>query len=393
VSTEGRRVLFVLEYFHPRVGGVETLFDELSAALAARGLDVTVLTSAAPGSPATEVRRGVRIVRVPVPRRGARYFFTLRAIATVLRMAKDVDLVHTTTYNAAIPAWIGARLRRRPAVITVHEVYAEQWNQLLGLNRFAGYGYRAFEWAVLHLPFEAYFCDSEHTLRRLRDRMGVDEERLSVVYPAVDYGFWEARRDEVDVRARFGLDADAFVVCSFGRPGVAKGLEYLIDAMADVRRRRSDVALLMLLSRDPPAQHRRLLERIRSHGLDGAVRVVDPVSRDELPSVLRSVDGVVVPSVSEGFGYAAVEAALVGVPVIATSGHSVSEVLPDAVFVPPRDPARLADAIVALADAPPAPPKPAARYDVDRQVRATLDGYEALDATKRRLASRARRAR
>jgi glycosyltransferase involved in cell wall biosynthesis len=131
VAADVRRLLFVLEYFHPHVGGVETLFGELTAGLAQRGYDVTVLTCGLPGAPREERWRGVHIVREPVPSIAARYLFTLKAIPRAVRLARQADIVHTTTYNAAIPAWIAARLARRRAVVTVHEVYADQWNRLL----------------------------------------------------------------------------------------------------------------------------------------------------------------------------------------------------------------------------------------------------------------------
>lgn len=375
-----KRLLFVLEYFHPHVGGVETLFGELTTGLARRGHDVTVVTCSLPNAPTEEIWRGVRIARVKVPSLGGRYVFTLKAIPAVLRRARRADIVHTTTYNAAIPAWIAGRRARKPTVITVHEVYAEQWNQLLGVNRLAAYGYRAFEWFVLRLPFDAYHCDSAFTESRLHSRVGVGPGRSDVIYPAVDYEFWERPQAPLDATVPVVVDEEAFTFCSFGRPGVAKGFEYLIDAMALVRLREPAARLLMLLSHDPPGQYARLRARIADRGVTDVVRVVDPVPRDDLPRVLARADAVVVPSVSEGFGYAAIEAAIVGRPVIATSGHSVSEVLPDAVFVPPRHPEALADAMVAMVERSrtgtnPAP-TPAARYEVTHQVDATLQAYE-----------------
>jgi len=39
------KILFILENFHPYVGGAETLFKSLADELAKKGHDVTVLTS------------------------------------------------------------------------------------------------------------------------------------------------------------------------------------------------------------------------------------------------------------------------------------------------------------------------------------------------------------
>lgn len=371
------RILFVLEYFHPHVGGVETLFAGLTTGLAARGHKVTVITSAVPGAPARETWQGVEIIREKVPHLGARYYFTLRSIPTVVRHARRHDIVHTTTYNAGIPGWIGARIARRRAVITVHEVWGDQWNSLLGMNRWVGWGYRAFEWLVLHLPFDEFHCVSRFTERRVRELMGVPAERTAVVYNAIDYEFWQR---EWPVDARPAGDDDTFVYCSFGRPGVSKGLEYLIDAAVIVRDRLPNSRLRMILAHDPISQYNRLRQRISDKGLGDYVEVVDPLPRHRLPSVLKSADCAVVPSLSEGFGYSALEAAVLGLPVIATTGHSLEEVLDGAVFVAPRDVEGLANAIVSVAKERTGRAAPAAHYGVDEQVDATLAAYEKLRA-------------
>ena len=116
------RILLVLEYFWPQVGGVETLFLELAQGLVQRGHSVVVLTTRLTGTPAFERHEGIEIHRIGNPDRPSRYRFTLAATPLACRLARQADLVHTTTYNAALPAWIAARWTRRPVAITVHEL-------------------------------------------------------------------------------------------------------------------------------------------------------------------------------------------------------------------------------------------------------------------------------
>jgi D-inositol-3-phosphate glycosyltransferase len=363
------RILFVLEYFSPHVGGVETLFDNLTAALARDGHRVTVVTLRLPGTRVREMRNGVRIIRVRTPQRARRYLFTLMSLPVVLRHAVRADIIQTTTYNAAIPAWLAATIARKPVVVTVHEVFADQWNNLIGLHPVAGYGFRAFEWAVLHLPFTHYICDSAFTRGRLQRFMGVTPARSSAVYPAIDYAFWDvARHTPRDVKGEHRLDAGRFLYLYFGRPGISKGIEYLIEAAARVRDRLPQSHLLMILADDPRDQYARIRQRIAQLGLADHITVRDPVLRADLPGYLLGADCVVVPSVSEGFGYSAIEAATLGCRVIATSGHSVEEVVAAHVtLVPPRDPEALAAAIIGAAAARPTTAAPR-RFDMATHV-------------------------
>jgi glycosyltransferase involved in cell wall biosynthesis len=204
-------------------------------------------------------------------------------------------------------------------------------------------------------------------------RVRVKRDRTSVAYPPVDYGFWDAARHSPrQLRPELGLKESDPLYLYFGRPGVSKGLEYLLEAAVRVSCERPSSRLLMLLSRSPIGQHQRVQRLINRLGLRDHVIVKDPVPRVELPGYLMAADCVAVPSLSEGFGYAAVEAAALGCRVIATSGHSVQEVVGDAVtLVPPRDPQSLAVAIRdAITNRPPVGPPPPAAYTLDAHVAA-----------------------
>jgi D-inositol-3-phosphate glycosyltransferase len=362
-------ILFVLEFYFPHVGGLETLFQHLAEGLVQHGYRVTVVTLWLPGTDKRETHNGVGIVRVKTPGFAQRYLFMLYALPTVLRKARVADLIHTTTYNAALPAWLASRIARRPAIITVHEVFAEQWQQLPGLNPLLGYAFRAFEWAILHLPFAHFIGDSNFTARRLQQRMRIASSKVSAVYPAVDYEFWDRAqhvrrvlKDEVP-----GI-ADGPVYLYFGRAGLSKGLGYLIEAARIIQRARPDSHGIFILARDPLTPYERALRQIARYGLAEHVIVLDPVPRVELPGYLLAADCVVVPSISEGFGYAAVEAATLGCPVVTTTGHSVEEVLHDSArFVAPRDPVALAKAILDTMQDRPEWREPG-RYDVARHI-------------------------
>lgn len=377
-TRSGKRILFVLDYYPPHLGGVEVLFGQVAEALVGQGHHVSVVTNMVAGAPARENRNGVDVYRIATPRIGARYWFTLLALPTVLRLAADADLVHTTTYTAAIPGWLGARLRGKPVVITVHEVFAEQWQNLPGLSPLVGLGFRAFEWGVLTLPFDRYVADSEFSRGRLVSRIRVRPVRTSVAYPPVDYGFWDRRRHgpRVNLRAELGMGEGDPLYLYFGRPGVSKGVEYLVEAAASIARDLPRSRLLMLLSRAPADGYARVTRQIDRLGLRDHVIVKDPVPRTELPGYLLGSDCVVVPSVSEGFGYSAVEAATLGCRVVATTGHSVQEVVGDAVtLVPPRKPVALAAVVTAALVTRPPVVLPGRTYTLPGHLAALTECY------------------
>jgi D-inositol-3-phosphate glycosyltransferase len=376
-----RHYLFVLDYYHPHLGGVEILFQQHAEALAEAGHEVTVVTMRVPGSSRREVHNGVRIVRVPVPPLGGRYLFSLFAIPYVVACAASAQLIHTSTYAAAFPAWVASLVWSVPAVITVHEVFGPQWTSLRGLNPRLGAMFRLYERAILALPFRHFLCDSDFTRTRLERFARVPRHRTSVVYPAVDYHFWnpDAHRPRYTLKAELGLPADSKVYLYFGRPGVSKGVDNLLDAAEIIRSECPDSRLLMLLAANPAAQHASVRQRVENTGLRQHVILHCSVPRAELPGYLLAADCVVIPSVSEGFGYTAVEAASIGCRVLATAGHSVEEVVGEWIdLVPNHNSALLAEAIVRSINEPrevrPAP----AVYTLDRLLTGVVGIYHEL---------------
>ena len=96
----------------------------------------------------------------------------------------------------------------------------------------------------------------------------------------------------------------------------------------------------------PPSYSLRMLEKF---GVDGLVSFTGRLTKEELARQYSRAEIAVVPSLYEGFGFPASEAMACGVPVIASSGGALPEVVGDAgILVPPGEPGPLAEAIKRL---------------------------------------------
>jgi len=122
-----------------------------------------------------------------------------------------------------------------------------------------------------------------------------------------------------------------------GRLEPVKGLDVLLDAVAQLR----TPASLVIVGDGSLGGH-----------LHQRAHVLPSVSYDQVPSLLKALDVLVLPSVTilplhrEQFGRVLVEAMAAGVPVIGSSSGAIPEVIGDAgLVVPERDAAALANAI------------------------------------------------
>ena len=364
-------ILYVVEYFPPHIGGAETMFGQAVDELARRGHEVTVVTiRTVEKAPRHEVRGNVTIHRLPAPESIDRYAFLFRALPKVLAKARKADLIHTAIFTPGVPSWIASRLLRKPCVITVHDLFLETWERFPGIGRLSMRAHRWFETTLMRLPFDHYLPISNFTAAR-SIRVNGHADLTTVAYPPLDYDFWHPGYSARPLQSELGLPDDTFVYLYYGRPGITKGVESLVEAADLVRRRLPNSRLVMLLSQYPVARRKNVLSMIERRALGDHIIVLPSQPGAQLPSYLLAANVVVVPSISEGFGYSAVEAATIGCHVIATTSHATEEVLAGhATFVPPCDPAALADAIAGVAEGriakpPIVPPRFTASAHVD----------------------------
>lgn len=345
-----KRVVFVVEYYYPHVGGGEVVFQHLAEGLAGCGIDVRVVTCRLPGTARDETLGGVRIHRVNVPPCGRRHWFSLLALPEVLKHVGRDTVVHTTTHNGAFPAWLAARLRGARSVMTVHEVFGPSWATLAGLGPLSARAFEALESVAVGLPFDWQVCVSEYTRRTLEEHYPRPGRRSSVIYNGVDAELFNPQRvDGTRLRRLLGVE-DRFVALYFGRPGYSKGLDYLVEAVPRMIESIPNFHLLLLLADEPRTLYDTALRRLRPHVDGGHARVFPPVDRQALPEYLAAADCVVVPSLSEGFGLSAAEACAMRRPVVATTGGALPEVVSGpALLVAPRQAAALATGVARVA--------------------------------------------
>ena len=206
--------------------------------------------------------------------------------------------------------------------------------------------HKLFEKVLFHLPFDKYIAISEYTYSCLAKFFDIAAEKMEVIYCGIDYSLFDpAKANGSIVRKQLGLD-NRFVYMYYGRPGFTKGVEYLIQAVSLISKQIPNSRLLLILSPDPEDRYYRIRRMSQQLEKGNTVTMIDPVPRSELPSYIGAADCVVIPSLSEGFGFAAAEASAMEKPVVATNVGSLPEVVSGRyVLVEPKSPAAIAEAV------------------------------------------------
>jgi len=331
-------ILFLCDYYYPYVGGAEVVNKHI-AEYFSQNNHVTVVTKSFEGVKTdTEVLHGVKIYRT---RNVPRLLHSIAAYASAKTIAPRADIIVSATYASGLAGYWLARTFNKKSILLVHEVLDENWKYFKSLH----FLYRWYEQYIVTRPFNEYITFSNYSRRKLAEK-GIPEKRITLIYHGVDDTIFYPQPLDTALRRRIAGDAP-FVYLYFGRPGGSKGLPYLIGAVPAIRRAIPGSKLVLILSREPKAEYRHARLLIDAVNNDNSIIVLDPVPLEKLPDHINIADAVVIPSLSEGFGFSAVESCMMGKSIVCTETGSLPEVaFGRLVMVPKADSAALAEGVI-----------------------------------------------
>lgn len=345
-SSPPRRPLTVLQVIPSLVtGGAERATVDIAAALAARG-DRALVVSEGGRLLLDELQSvGGEFIRMPLSwKNPIAILANARRIADLIARER-VDIVHARSRAPAWSALLACRRTKTSFITTYHGIYAET-NALKRLYN------------SVMVRGAAVIANSHYTAALIRERYGVPAEKVEVIPRGIDLERFNpenvdpARRNVL--RHAWGIGRDKRIVLNLARLTAWKGQRVLIEAAAlPPLAELDDVAIVLAGDAQRREKYRMELEHlIEVRGLQGRVRIVGHC--DDAPAALAIADVSVIASTEpEAFGRTAIEAAAMGVPVVATElGATAETVLASKLpaertgwLVPPGDPASLAEAL------------------------------------------------
>lgn len=254
----------------------------------------------------------------------------------------DVDLVHFTHFNVPL-------LYRKPYVVTIHDI-----TRLI----FPGQKRQSL---VQQIGYEVIFA---HAIRRARAVIAVsgttlhDMQRLpiaipastSVIYEGVDPEFLVPVVPSMRQKLQLLLGSDKPYLLYVGVWMSHKNLLRLLQAFQTVRMQYPDMQLV--ITGKPVPGYSNVIQYVREHHLEHSVLFPGFVLGSLLPALYAQASAFVFPSLYEGFGLPALEAAACGTPVVTSNVSSIPELLGDAAcYVNPESVQDIARGIIrVLAD-------------------------------------------
>lgn len=310
------RILMASDYFYPfLLGGGERQMYEIAKRLA-RKHEIHIITRRLGDLSSYELVEGIHIHRVFVPSKDVTLesplngsFFMLSSWIESLRLG-DFDVYAPQQFFPIPPLWLSQKIRGKPIVATIHDVYRDMWVRRDG---FRAQLMSVFERILLKLHYSRIITVSNSTKEKLTSS-GIPSQKIDVIYNGINVGEYDKVKAKKSPKPR---------IIFTGRLVGYKNVDDLIRAFSKL----STEAELYIVGEGP---ERGKLQRLsRKLGIQDKVTFTGFISEEEKIKLLKSSHALVLPSSTEGFGISVIEAMAAKTPVIVSNISALKEVVGD----------------------------------------------------------------
>lgn len=252
-------------------------------------------------------------------------------VAGVIARTAQFDVIHShdwLTYPAGIHA---KQVSGKPLVIHVH---ATDYDRSRGNVNPTVFG---IEKDGMNQA-DHIITVSEHTRRTVIDKYGISPDKVSTVHNAVE----PLPEDYLKIEKTPRKEK---IVTFLGRITMQKGPEYFVEAAAMVLKKVHNVRFVMAGGGDMMEKMIRLAAR---RGISDRFHFIGFLRGKEVYEMYKNSDVFIMPSVSEPFGIAPLEAMQMGVPSIISKQSGCAEILSNVIKVDYWDVNEMANAIYSI---------------------------------------------
>ena len=275
-----------------------------------------------------QFNRKITIVDVPI--------YSVREQFAVASAARGFGCLHVPHYNAPLA-------HRGPLLVTIHDlthIVDQSYRRNIKSWMYSQPMLRLVGKRANHI-----FTVSEYSKRNIIEHLGVEAQRISVVYCAAGPHIFPEAHDVANAKVNRDFGFVGPYILFVGNLKPHKNVIGLLRAFAIVRERRR-IAHSLLVIGDDAKRRPAILALSRDLKIGGAAVFVRQVSPEQIRTAYSGADLTVLPSFEEGFGLPVLESMTCGTPVACSGAASLPEVAGlSAEYFDPHDVESIAEAI------------------------------------------------
>ena len=245
-------------------------------------------------------------------------------------------LVHSNDIHSAQYSLLAARAARVPSVLHIRNIALERW---------LGWKNRA-----IFICASRTIAISKETQRSLL-KIGLNPDKIHIIPNAVDLNEFTEEVSGTMFRQEAGADKTKILIGVVGRITPHKGQHIFAQAIPHILNSFPNSKFVIVGEDTTPNAHfKKDVQKILVDlGIPNVVHFTG--FRRNVPEIMKALDLLVVPSLSEPFGRVVIEAMAMKTPVVATDSGGTSDIIQHGInglLVPIDNPAAIANAVVRL---------------------------------------------
>lgn len=338
------KICMITSGYPPKIGGVETVTENLAKEFANLRHDIHVITPSEDITSQIITPDGINIHKIHINKfaeaetmpifwkipRGIIFFIIIfKNLQTI-----NPDIIHVQNIQNSIPAYIIKKIKRIPYCIALHNDL-----ELMGIS--------------LPKPIKRYWGKLPY-IKNADEIVSLTKEMASSVLnslqkdsPVIPNG--------VDINRFYPTvegEKEKKIILTLSRIDKKKGLEYAIEGMPKILQKHPNTILWIIGDGDFKPE----LERItKTLYLKKSVEFIGSVPNKDVAHYLQNADIFLLPSLTEGFSLTFIEASACGLPIISTPVGIVPSIIEkwnNGIIVPFKSPDAIADAVITLLSNP-----------------------------------------
>jgi len=314
------KILFVCEYFYPRIAGGEIWSFELLRSIAKLpNYDVTVITSREEGQPSITNIDNIKIYRIGKTGGMLQRVAFIRQLYNFLKKhlkENKYDIIHTMAFISILPVSFACKNIDSKKVTSIHLYLGKNWFKVAGF--FVGlinyvlevFLIRIDNSSIVHVP-------SEYIKKKIKTNKEIvvipnyiDVKKIREVF---------ANTDTLVIRKKLGIQLFEYMIVCVGSLQRVKRFNELVQTIEEWNK-------IKLVIVGEGEERKQIEKTIKEKKLEKNVLLVGKKSREETLSIMKSADLIINPSLTESFSYVVMEAYALGKSIVSTKVGIAEEV-------------------------------------------------------------------
>ena len=319
-------ILLLTNDFNLGGSGINTSVFTLAKGLRDRGHNVFIGSGGGNALDQLE-KNGIRHFLIPFRKNG---ILLMKSIYILLKIIKDerVDILQCNSAVTSLSAYLSVKIARRGKVVsTLHNAF--DVNFLRKVLRKSG--------DVVVAP-----C------RFIADLYKVKNEKLRIIYNGIDLNDFSSKRDGW-IKREYGISEDSILVGFFGGFSWRKGGRFFLESLPLVLQKRRDIVYIFA------GGYENEIKEAKERYKEFQKNLLFLGRRFDVPGIMKEMDILVVPSLSDTTPNVILESYACGVPVIASNVGGIPEIVKDketGFLIPPGNALSIAETVLMLCEHP-----------------------------------------